>query len=55
MRLNADERNFRLVGPDETAVQPARRGLRGHRREWEAAIEDDDEHLARDGRVMEVL
>ena len=53
---NADEHNFRVFGPDETQLQPARRGLRGHRpRAWAASDRPDDEHLAPDGRVMEVL
>ena len=55
VRLNADERNFRIVGPDETLSNRLDAVFEATEREWEAAIEDDDEHLARDGRVIEVL
>jgi xylulose-5-phosphate/fructose-6-phosphate phosphoketolase len=55
IRLNADERNFRIVGPDETLSNRLGTVFEATERAWEAAIEDDDEHLANDGRVMEVL
>ena len=56
MRLNAATRNFRVVGPDETASNRLQSLLEVTGRAWDAAtIADDDEHLSSDGRVMEIL
>ncbi len=56
MRLNAATRNFRVVGPDETASNRLQSLLEVTGRAWDAAtIADDDEHLSPDGRVMEIL
>ncbi len=56
MRANADTRNFRIVGPDETASNRLDALLEVTGRAWDATtIADDDEHLSPDGRVMEVL
>jgi xylulose-5-phosphate/fructose-6-phosphate phosphoketolase len=53
MRLNAD--NFRVVGPDETASNRLGALFEVTNRTWQAELEPGDEHLARDGRVMEIL
>ncbi|MGY4397929.1 xylulose-5-phosphate/fructose-6-phosphate phosphoketolase [Sphingomonas sp. UYAg733] len=55
MALNLDAANFRLFGPDETASNrlQAVYGVTG--KAWVAETEAVDEHLDRDGRVMEVL
>ncbi len=56
MKLNASERNFRLVGPDETASNRLGDVLEATGRAWDADTNsDDDEQLSRDGRVMEIL
>jgi xylulose-5-phosphate/fructose-6-phosphate phosphoketolase len=55
VRLNAAERNFRIVGPDETLSNRLNAVFEATAREWEATIEDGDEFLAREGRVTEVL
>ncbi len=56
MRCNAESRNFRIVGPDETASNRLQAVLEVTGRSWDAAtIADDDEHLSPDGRVMEIL
>jgi xylulose-5-phosphate/fructose-6-phosphate phosphoketolase len=55
MRLNADTRNFRLFGPDETASNRLGDVFEVTDRAWDAELADGDEHLAADGRVMEVL
>ena len=56
MSLNAASRNFRVVGPDETASNRLQSLLEATGRTWDAAtIADDDEHLTPDGRVMEIL
>jgi xylulose-5-phosphate/fructose-6-phosphate phosphoketolase len=54
-RLNQDERNFRVLGPDETASNRLGAVLEATDRVWEAEVLPTDEHLAPDGRVMEVL
>ncbi|MFF1921816.1 phosphoketolase [Streptomyces sp. NPDC058221] len=55
MAATADRRDFRVVGPDETASNrlDALYGATG--KAWQAGTLPTDEHLARDGRVMEVL
>ena len=55
IRLNAETRNFRLMGPDETASNRLDAVFDVTDRVWMEKIEPYDEHLAREGRVMEVL
>jgi len=55
MRDNEDSSNFRVFGPDETASNRLGAVLEETDRAWMAAIEPGDDHLAPDGRVMEVL
>jgi xylulose-5-phosphate/fructose-6-phosphate phosphoketolase len=55
MRLNADHRNFRLFGPDETESNRLGAVFEETGRTWAAELEPNDARLARDGRVMEVL
>ncbi|MFZ5779842.1 MAG: phosphoketolase family protein [Pseudomonadota bacterium] len=55
MRLNADARNFRIMGPDETASNRLDAVFEATDRTWMERIEPYDTHLAPDGRVMEVL
>ena len=56
MKLNAQQRNFRLFGPDETASNRLGDVLEATGRAWDAAtLPEDDEQLSREGRVMEVL
>jgi xylulose-5-phosphate/fructose-6-phosphate phosphoketolase len=55
MRLNLEQRNFRLFGPDETASNRLDAVYEATDKTWEAARLPVDEHLAPDGRVMEVL
>ena len=56
MRLNSATKNFRVVGPDETASNRLKALFEVTGRDWNAAtIPDDDEHLSPDGRVMEIL
>jgi xylulose-5-phosphate/fructose-6-phosphate phosphoketolase len=51
----ANEDDFRLFGPDETASNRLDAVLQATNKVWEAEIEPTDEHLARQGRVVEVL
>ena len=53
MRCNEDR--FRLFGPDETESNRLGAVFEATDRTWDAGLEPTDEHLARDGRVMEVL
>jgi xylulose-5-phosphate/fructose-6-phosphate phosphoketolase len=51
----ANPDSFRLMGPDETASNRLGAVFERTNRAWNAAIEPGDDHLAADGRVMEVL
>jgi len=53
--LNAEARNFRLMGPDETTSNRLDAVFDVTDRVWMERIEPYDVGLARDGRVMEVL
>jgi xylulose-5-phosphate/fructose-6-phosphate phosphoketolase len=55
MRRNAETRNFRVVGPDETASNRLDALFEVTDRAWMAERLPSDDHLARDGRVMEIL
>ncbi len=55
MRLNLESRNFRLFSPDENNSNRWQDVLEVTDRTWLAAREPSDEHLAPDGRVMEML
>ena len=47
--------NFRLMGPDETVSNRLGAVFEATNRVWEAELKPADDHLAPDGRVMEVL
>src|SRR6266700_3015341 len=55
MRRNVVSRNFRVVGPDETESNRLNAVVEVTGKTWEADVLDVDEHLAPDGRVMEIL
>ena len=55
MAQSAESRNFRMVGPDETASNRLGALFEVTNRESTATILPTDDHLAPDGRVMEVL
>ncbi|YBW41353.1 phosphoketolase family protein (plasmid) [Nitrobacter sp. TKz-YC01] len=55
LRLNAEARNFRIMGPDETASNRLDAVFEATERAWMESTEPYDVHLAQDGRVMEVL
>ena len=55
MDANADRRNFRVVGPDETASNRLGALFDTTNRAWVAETVPGDDHLAPDGRVMEIL
>ena len=53
--LNAEQRNFRLFGPDETESNRLTAVYEATNKVFLERILPTDEHLATDGRVMEVL
>ncbi len=55
MRLNDAQRNFRVVGPDETESNRLNALLEVTGKTWEEATLPVDVNLAPDGRVMEIL
>jgi xylulose-5-phosphate/fructose-6-phosphate phosphoketolase len=56
IRENAEHRNFRLFGPDETLSNRLDAVFKASDRQWELpVVEPNDQYLARDGRVIEVL
>ncbi|HVV92983.1 MAG TPA: phosphoketolase family protein [Hyphomicrobiales bacterium] len=52
---NAAAKNFRLMGPDETSSNRLDAVFEATERVWEEDTIPEDVHLAREGRVMEVL
>ncbi len=55
MKLNLEARNFRLFSPDESNSNRWQDVLEVTNRAWVAETVDYDDHLASDGRVMEML
>jgi len=55
MKRNMDNRNFRVVGPDETASNRLTALFEVTGRTWMAETLPEDDHLSPDGRVMEIL
>ncbi|MGA9901332.1 MAG: phosphoketolase family protein [Terriglobales bacterium] len=55
MKLNADSKNFRVFGPDETASNRLDALFEVTDKEWMEAMLPVDEHLSQNGRVLEVL
>ncbi|MBI4657355.1 MAG: phosphoketolase family protein [Verrucomicrobia bacterium] len=55
MKRNSKERNFRIVGPDETASNRLGAVFEVTNRTWVAKTLPEDDHLANDGRVLEIL
>ena len=55
MKLNLDSKNFRIFSPDETTSNRWQDVLEVTNRCYVAEIYPDDDHLAPDGRVMEML
>jgi xylulose-5-phosphate/fructose-6-phosphate phosphoketolase len=55
MKLNMDRRNFRVMGPDETASNRLGALFEVTNKTWMAEMIPEDDHLSSDGRVMEIL
>ncbi|WP_068858652.1 phosphoketolase family protein [Perlucidibaca aquatica] len=52
---NDAQRNFRVFGPDETVSNGLAALFEVTRRQWNAATEPNDEHLATSGRVLDSM
>ncbi len=55
MKLNAESRNFMVVGPDETSSNRLDALFEVTDRRWVAEVRPGDEHLSPTGRVWEIL
>jgi xylulose-5-phosphate/fructose-6-phosphate phosphoketolase len=55
MKKNATTRNFRVFSPDENNSNRLNAVLDATNRAWDAETVPEDDHLAPDGRVMEIL
>ncbi len=55
MKCNADSKNFRVFGPDETASNRLEALYEVTDKEWMEPILPVDEHLSQNGRVLEML
>ena len=55
MKLNMEARNFRVMGPDETNSNRLGALLEVTNRAWMAETLAEDNHLAPDGRELEIL
>lgn len=55
VKLNSKQRNFRVFGPDETLSNGLESIFEETDRQWIAATLPNDEYLAPDGRVIEML
>ena len=53
--IRANPSTFRIMGPDETASNRLSAVFEVTDRAWDAELKETDDHLASDGRVMEVL
>ncbi len=53
--LNGQERNFRIFGPDETLSNKLDHVFETTNRQWMEPINANDQYLATEGRVMEML
>jgi xylulose-5-phosphate/fructose-6-phosphate phosphoketolase len=54
-KLNNEQRNFRIFGPDETMSNGLEALFEVTKRQWDATTATNDEFLAPTGRVMEML
>ncbi len=55
VKLNADARNFRIFGPDETLSNGLGAVFEATNRQWDAATRPKDEWLAPAGRVLDSM
>ncbi|MCR5587164.1 MAG: phosphoketolase family protein [Lachnospiraceae bacterium] len=51
--LNKENKNFRIFGPDESMSNRLYKAFEVEERDWNADLMDTDDHLAREGRIMD--
>ena len=54
-KLNEETKNFRIFGPDETMSNRLGKVFEETNRDWNNVLKDNDEFLAKDGRVMDSM
>ena len=54
-KLNQGTRNFRIFAPDETMSNRLEAVFEASSRQWNARIQDGDDFLAQDGRVLDAM
>ena len=54
-RLNEDNKNYRIFGPDESMSNRLYRVFEAENRDWNGELKDDDDKLARGGRIMDSM
>ena len=54
-KLNEENKNFRIFGPDESMSNRLYKVFEAQNRDWNAETLDSDEALARDGRIMDSM
>lgn len=52
-KLNANNKNFRIFGPDETMSNRLMHSFEAENRSWMGKLLENDEFLARNGRIMD--
>ena len=52
-KLNKENKNFRIFGPDETMSNRLMHSFEVENRSWMADLKENDEFLAQDGRIMD--
>lgn len=52
-KLNEENKNFRIFGPDETMSNRLYDVFEATKRSWQMDVLDNDENLSKDGRVMD--
>ena len=54
-KLNEENKNFRIFGPDESMSNRLYKVFEYQKRDWNAEMLDTDDCLARDGRIMDSM
>jgi len=55
MKMNQEQRNFRIFGPDETLSNGLGAVFEQTARQWDASVKPNDEFLAPSGRVLDSM
>ncbi len=54
-KLNEENKNFRIFGPDETMSNRLYDVFDATKRTWQLEVKENDEYLSKDGRVMDSM